>query len=37
MQKIYFKLKIGIKDIEENNWYYAIDSFIKEIIILYNQ
>lgn len=36
-QRIPFKLQIQIKDVEKNNWYCAIDGFIKEIIVLHNQ
>ncbi len=35
-QKMGFKLKIWIKNVEESNQYYAIDGFIKKIFVLCN-
>lgn len=34
---MHFKLKIWIKDLEENKQYCTINGFIKEVIVLYNQ
>lgn len=35
-QKMHYRLKIWIKDVEENNLYCAMDGLIKEMIALLN-